>query len=382
MIDFSLTDEQQHLQKVIKDFARKELNDDIAGRDKKAEFSTALWSKCAAMDIMALPFPSEYGGCGLDFLTTTAAIEAFSYACKDSGLVHAVCTQLISGLLLNIFGNEDQKRQYLPLISRGEAIAAQAITEADSGSDALSMLTKAIKSGAQYVLDGRKMFITNGSIADLIFVLALTDPGRKTMGAHSFFLCEKERAGLSRGNPFEKMGLRTLQNCEIIFDSCGLPAANLVGREGQGAIIFNEMMEWERILFGACHLGNLTRIIETCVRYAKDRKQFGQPIGKFQSISNKIARMKINQELIRPLVYQAASHKDNNRRAAMEASIIKVFASESLKSACLDAVQIHGAYGYMTEFEIERDLRDSIAATIYSGTVEMNLLIIAKLLGL
>ena len=382
MIDSCLTEDQQHLQKVIRDFASKELNGDIAVRDKKAEFPAELWRKCAAMDIMALPFPSEYGGCGHDFLTTTVAIEAFSYACKDSGLVHAVCTQLISGLLLNIFGNEDQKSQYLPLISRGEAIAAQAITEADSGSDALSMLTKAVKSGDQYVLDGRKMFITNGPVADIIFVLALTDPGRKAMGAHSFFLCEKEREGLSRGNAFEKMGLRTLQNCEIVLEGCGLPAANLVGREGQGAIIFSEMMEWERILFGACHLGNLTRTMEACVRYARNRKQFGQPIGKFQLTSNKIARMKINQELIRPLVYRAASLKDTNKRATIEASVIKVFASESLKSACLDAVQIHGAYGYMTEFEIERDLRDSIASTIYSGTAEMNLVIIAKLLGL
>lgn len=382
MLDLSLTEEQKQLQKVIADFARKELNGDLAARDQKGQFPLDNWRKCASMDIMALPFPVELGGCGLDFLSTSIAIETLSYACKDSGLVLAIGTQLISGLLLNLFGNEEQKREYIPRLARGEIIAAQAITEADAGSDAFSMLTKAVRSEDQYIIDGRKMFTTNGSIADIIFVLAVTDPGRKTMGGHSFFVCEKGRTGLSHGNPFEKMGLRTLQNCELIFDACSLPSANLIGREGQGAIIFNEMMEWERILFGACHLGSLARIIETCVRYAKERKQFGQSIGKYQLVANKIARMKINQELIRPMIYQTAAQKDSNKRAAMEASVIKVFASESLKNACLDAVQIHGAYGYMVEYEIERDLRDSIASTIYSGTSEMNQLIIAKLLGL
>jgi alkylation response protein AidB-like acyl-CoA dehydrogenase len=180
----------------------------------------------------------------------------------------------------------------------------------------------------------------------------------------------------------EKMGLRTLQNCELIFDGCTVPSTNLIGKEGQGALMFNEIMEWERILYGACHVGTMMRISETCVRYARERKQFGQPIGKFQSVANKIAKMKVNIELAKLMVYKAALMKDKRKRATMEASIIKVFASESLKSACLDAVQIHGAYGYMTEFEIEKDLRDSIASTIYSGTSEINTMIIAKLLGL
>lgn len=382
MMDFSISDEQRHLQSAIEDFARKELNKDISGRDQEGRFPVDLWRRCAAMDLMALPFPAEYEGCGLDFLSTTLAIEALSRACKDSGLVHAICTQLVSGLLLNIFGSEEQKRLYLPAISRGEMIAAQAITEPDSGSDVMSLSTKATRSGDGYVLDGRKMFISNGPLADIILVLGLTDPSRKTMGAHSFFICEKNRPGLSCGNPLMKMGLRTLQNCEVILDSCALPSANLVGREGQGSIIFNEIMEWERILFGACHLGILDRMIETCVRYAKDRRQFGNPIGKYQSVSNKIARMRIDLELIGPLVRKAAALKGQGKRASMEASVIKVFASESLKNACIDAVQIHGAYGYMVEYEIERDLRDSMASTVYSGTSEMNLLIISRLLGL
>ena len=382
MTEISPTEEQDQLRKTITDFSRKELNIDAVGRDQKGAFPFELWKKCAGMDLMALPFPEEFGGCGLDFLSTTVAIEALSYGCKDSGLVHAIGAHLISGLMIKIFGSEEQKRRYLPGICRGEMIAAQAISEADAGSDVLSMLTKGARGDNGYVIDGRKMFISNGSVADVILVLAVTDPERKTMGAHSFFLLEKKTPGLSSGKAFEKMGLRSLQNCEIIIDSCSVSSESLVGREGQGAIIFNEMMEWERILFGACHLGNLRRVMEASARYAKERKQFGQPIGKFQSVSNKIARMKISEQLIRPLIQHAASKKDRNQRAAMDASVIKVFASESLKSACLDAVQIHGAYGYMVEFEIEQDLRDSIASTIYSGTTEMNMLIIARLLGL
>jgi len=382
VIEIELTAEQNQLRKTITDFSRKELNVDVAAHDRQGVFPLELWKKCAAMDIMALPFPEEYGGCGLDFLSTTVAIEALSYGCKDSGLVHGICAHLISGLLIKLFGSEEQKRLYLPRISRGEMIAAQAISEADAGSDVLSMLTKATRQGTEYIIDGRKMFISNASVADVILVLAVTDPGRKTMGAHSFFLLEKGVPGLSCGKAFEKMGLRTLQNSEVIIDVCPVSSDKLVGKEGQGAIIFNEMMEWERILFGACHLGSLTRVMETSVRYAKERKQFGQPIGKYQSVSNKIARMKISEELIRPLVHRAAAKKDLKQRAAKEASVIKVFASESLKSACLDAIQVHGAYGYMVEFEIEQDLRDSISSTIYSGTTEMNMQIIARLMGL
>lgn len=377
-----LTEEQDRLRRTIIGFAGKELNRDVTARDREGRFPLDMWKKCADMDILALPFPEDYGGCGLDFLTTTLAIEALSYGCRDSGLVHAICAHMVSGLLLRNFGSEELKRKYLPKISRGEIIAAQAITEADAGSDALSMLTRAEKAEQKYVLNGSKMFVSNGSVAHIVLALAVTDPARKTMGGHSFFLCERELNGLSFGKPFEKMGLRTLQNCEVVFDACVLPLECVIGREGQGAIIFNEMMEWERILFGACHLGSLVRIIETCVRYARERKQFGQPIGKYQSISNKIARMKINEELLRHLLIRAAAEKEAQKRAAMEASVIKVFASESLKAACLDAVQIHGAYGFMVEYDVEKDLRDSIASTIYSGTAEINMQIIARLLGL
>ncbi len=381
-MDFSLNEQQQHLQKTIITFARKELNKDITLRDKQGKFICELWQKCSDLDMMALPFPEAYGGCGMDFLTTVLSIEALAYACKDSGLVHAIIVQLTMGMLLSLFGSEEQKHKYLVPICRGEKIAAQATSEAEAGSDVFSMRTKAEKKDGNYIIEGCKMFISNGPVADTIFVLALTDKKRRTLGTHSIFIVDKECSGLSRSKPMEKMGLRTLQNCELIFDGCLVPSSNLIGKEGQGALIFSEIMEWERILYGACHVGTMMRICETCVRYARERKQFGQPIGKFQSVANKIANMKMNLELVKLMVYKAAVMKDNRKRATTEASIIKIFASESLKTVCLDAVQIHGAYGYMTEFEIEKDLRDSIASSIYSGTTEINTMIIAKLLGL
>lgn len=380
-MDFSLNEQQQHLQKTIIAFARKELNEDVKLRDQQGKFPYELWRKCSDMNMMALPFPEGYGGCGMDFLTTALSVEALAYACKDSGLVHAIIVQLTMGILLYLFGNEQQKRNYLVPICLGEKIAAQATTEAEAGSDVFSMHTKAEKKDNNYVIEGSKMFISNGSVADTVLVLALTNSKGKTLGTHSFFIVDKECSGFSRGKPMEKMGLRTLQNCELIFDGCKIPSTSLIGKEGQGALIFNEIMEWERILYGASHVGTMMRISETCIRYARERKQFGQPIGKFQSVANKIAKMKMNLELAKLMVYKAALMKDNRKRATMEASIIKVFASESLKSVCLDAVQLHGAYGYMTEFEIEKDLRDSIASTIYSGTSEINTMIIAKLIG-
>lgn len=380
--NFSLSEQQKEVREAIIAFGQKELNKGIESRDRHTQFPKELWQKCSEMDLMALPFPKAYGGCGMDFLSTVLSIEALAYACKDAGLVLALGTQIISGILIDLFGSEEQKHKYLAPICNGNMISAQAATEAEAGSDVFSIRTNAKKKDDTYVINGRKMFISNGSIADVVLVLVLTSSKRKSFGTHSFLIVEKNYNGFSTGKPMEKMGLRTLQNCELIFDDCAVPDSNLIGKEGQGTMIFNEIMEWERILFGACHVGTITRIIETCVRYSRERKQFGQSIGKFQSISNKIARMKMNLELAKTMVYKAASMKDNHKRAMLEASIIKVFASESLKNACLDALQIHGAFGYMTESEIERDLRDSIASTIYSGTVEINTMIIAKLLGL
>jgi hypothetical protein len=380
-MDFAINPQQEDLRRTIIRFAKKELNRDLVERDRAAAFPIELWRRCAELDLCALPFPEEHGGCNLDFVTTVLAVEALAYACHDSGLVHALLTQLVSGVAINIFGSPALKARHLPAICHGEKIVAQAATEADSGSDVFSMRTRALHQDGAYVLTGNKMFISNGPLADIVLVLALTNPERK-LGAHSMLLVERETPGFSSSRAFDKMGLRTLQNSELVFEECRVPGDNLIGKTGQGGMIFTEVMEWERILFGACHVGTMMRIVELCTAFAKERKQFGQPIGKYQAVSGKIARMKMNLELARLMVLKAAALKDDGRRAALEAAVVKVFGSESLRSASLDAVQIHGASGYMTETQIERELRDSVASTIYSGTVELNTVIISKLLGL
>jgi alkylation response protein AidB-like acyl-CoA dehydrogenase len=381
-MDLSFTKEQADISKSIIEFASKELNNNIIEDEEKAAFSHERWNKCAEIDLMGLLCPIEYGGCGMDLVTSLVGIQGLSYACKDSGLVHAIVTQLCCIIQISLFGNEDQKELYLSELSRGKKIAAQAITEPDAGSDVLSMRTEAIKDGTDYILNGSKTFISNGPLADVILVFAVTNTQRKRFGGISCFIVEKGLKGFSQGEPLDKMGLRTLQNGELFFDECRVPVDKVVGKEGQGIIIFNQVIEWERALMSAAHLGTMERLLELCIRYAKGRQQFGQPIGSFQSISNKLADIKMTIELGKAILYKAAWLKDRGRRATLETSIAKLFISEGLKSSCLEAVQIHGGYGYMKESELERELRDSVAATIYSGTSELQRNIISSLAGL
>jgi alkylation response protein AidB-like acyl-CoA dehydrogenase len=381
-VNMNLTEDQIDFRDSIIKFATQELNNDLEAKDQAEAFPREEWEKCAEMGILGLPFAEEYGGCAVDLKTTAVSIQALGYACKDSGLVHAVVSHILCGMQIELFGSEEQRKKYLPKICDGSMIGAQAITEADSGSDAFAMKTKAEKKDGGYLINGTKMFISNGPVADIALIFAITDPARKTLGGVSCFILEKGTPGFEECKAMSKMGLRTLQNGELVFVDCMVSAANLLGKEGFGAAMFADVIEIERALLFASHIGTLERVVEVSVKYAKERKQFGQSIGKFQAVSQKIADMKVNLELGRLILYQTISLKQEKKRAIMESSIAKLFISESLKSACLDAVQIHGAYGYMTEFEVERDLRDSIGSTIYSGTSELQRNIIAKLLGL
>ncbi|APG26934.1 hypothetical protein A7E78_03240 [Syntrophotalea acetylenivorans] len=382
-MEFVLSDEQIDLRDAVIRFARQEIDHDLPSYDKEGNFPFESWQKCADMQIIALPFAEAYGGCESDFLTTAIVLQALGYSCMDSGLVHALATQILCGLQIQQFGSPEQKRGFLPALCRGEKIFAQAITEPGAGSDAIgAMSTRAEKTEDGYVLNGSKMFISNGPIADVVIVFALTDSKGSRLGGVSCFMVEKETAGFERCRSIEKMGLSTLQNGELVFDDCYVPESALLGRVGQGAIIFNESMELERSLLPAAHLGTLERVLETSIAYAKKRSSFGKTIGKHQSVANKIVDMKIAFELGRLILYKAATLKTQGKRAAMEASIAKLYISEGLKQSCLDAVQVHGGYGFSKEYEIERDLRDSIAATIYSGTSEMQQAIISRLMGL
>jgi alkylation response protein AidB-like acyl-CoA dehydrogenase len=382
MVDLSFTEEQVAFRESILKFAKKELNNNLIENDEKATFSWENWKKCADMGLLSLLVPKKHGGQGADLLTNVLSMEALSYACRDSGLVHAIGTQICCIVQISLFASDFLKQAYLPELARGEKMAAQAITEPEAGSDVLSIQTKAQKTDNGYVLNGTKMFITNGPLADVIIVFVVTNPQKKKFGGISCFMVDKETKGFSRGNPLNKIGLRTLQNCELIFEDCLVPSDKLLGKESQGMIIFNEQIEWERTLLSAAYIGTMERVLESCINHVKTRSQFGQPIGKFQSISNKIADMKVNIELGKLILYKAAWLKDQKKRVPLETSIGKLFISESLKNACLEAIQIHGGYGYMKEFEIERELRDSIASTIYSGTSELQKNIISSLASL
>lgn len=381
-MDFSFTDEQLALAKAIGRFAEAELNGNVSSHDREGSFPRDAWDKCGGMGILGLPVPEEYGGSGQGVLSTVLAMEALGHGCRDNGLIFAINSQLWSCVIPILhFGSPAQKERYLPRLCRGELIGGHAATEPNAGSDVFSMKSRATKKDARYVLNGSKTFITNAPIADVMIVFAITDEAKSHLGL-SAFVVERDTLGLVVGRNIERMGLRTAMVGELSFDECELPAESLLGREGAGAAIFNSEMGWERCCLFACHLGTMQRQLETCVRYAKDRRQFGQPIGKFQAVANRIADMETRIELSRLILYKTAWLREQGKPSTLELALAKLFVSEAYVQTCLDAVQIHGAYGYSREYEIERDLRDSIASTIYSGTSEMQRNTIARMLGL
>ena len=381
-MDFSLSAEQQELKAAAAAFARRELDKDLATREAAGAFSPDAWRACAEFGIQGLPVPAELGGGGADILTTVLVMEALGYGCHDSGLIFSLNAQMWSlELPLVKFGTPEQQQAYLPGLISGDLIGVHAMTEPDSGSDAFSMRTRAERHGDRYVLNGTKLYITNAPVADVVLVFA-ADPGKPKMTGISAFLVEKGTPGFSVTRGLDKMGLRTSPMGEVVLDGCVVPAANRLGTEGAGMAVFNSSMTWERSCILAGALGAMQRQLEACVEYARIRQQFGQPIGKFQAVSNKMADMYLRLEAARLLVYQAAWLGQQGRPVLAEAAAAKLFASEAWVASSLDAIQIHGAYGYMKESGVERDLRDAVAGTIYSGTSEIQRVILARMLGL
>lgn len=380
-MDFAWTDEQQAFRKEVLRFAREELKEDMIENDHNEEFSWDGWKKCAQFGIQGLPIPVEYGGGGADTLTTVCALEALGYGCHDNGLMFSINAHMWSSEIpIWSFGTEAQKRKYLPKLVSGEFVGVHAMTEPMSGSDAYSMLSRAQKKGDRYIINGSKTFITNAQNADMVIVFANLDPAKGAAGV-SAFIVDKGTPGFSVSRKLHKMGLRTSPMAELSFQDCEVPVENLLGKEGGGSAIFTASMEWERICILASHLGAMQRLLETCVKYARERKQFGQAIGKFSAIANKIADMDVRLETGRLLLYKAAWLKSQGRHPLREASIAKLYVAEACVQSCLDAIQLHGGYGYMTEYQLERELRDAVSGTIYSGTSEIQRVIIAGLLG-
>lgn len=381
-MDFSFTEDQLTFKKSAIEFAELVLNQGNKERERKGEFNQDGWEKCAEFGIQRLPIPEEYGGLGMDILTCVATMEGLGYGCRDSGLLFAINSHIwtCESPILK-FGSDYQKTKYLPNLCNGSIKGGHAMTEADAGSDAFSMKCKAEKKGDRYILNGTKMFITNAPIADILLVFAVTDANKGFAGV-SAFIVEKDFPGFSVGRPFEMMGLKTCPLGEVILQDCEVPEENRLGKEGGGAAIFNSEMEWERSCLFATHVGAMAKDIEECIRYVNERQQFGKPIGKNQAISHKIADMQVRLELSRLALYKVAWLKAQGKRAPIESAIAKLFVSESYVENCMEALQIHGAYGYSAEMGLERNLRDSIAGKIYSGTSEIQRNIIATFLGL
>jgi alkylation response protein AidB-like acyl-CoA dehydrogenase len=381
-MDFAWTDEQLTYKKAVVEFAQKELNRDMVERDKHAEFSRDLWKKCADFGIHGMPFPEKFGGSEADILTTMLSMEGMGYGGSDNGLIFAINAQMWSVQMpIFTFGSPAQQEKYLPAMIRGEIIGAHGMSEPDTGSDAYNLRTRAERRDGGYVLNGSKMFVTNAPVSDMAVVFATVDPSRGMWGITGF-LVEKGTPGFTVSREIEKMGLRTSPMGELIFQDCYIPEENRLGPEGAGARIFNHSMEWERSCILASNLGAMERQLEKTIGYAREREQYGQPIGKFQSVANRIVDMKIRLETARLLLYKVAWMKKIGKPAVMEAAMAKLYLSECFVQSGLDAERTLGGYGYMTEFEVERDLRDAVGGTIYSGTSDIQRNIIARLLGL
>jgi alkylation response protein AidB-like acyl-CoA dehydrogenase len=381
-MNLDLTDEQRLLRDEIVRFARAELNRGARERDRDQEFAHDLWRKCGEMKLQGLPVPEEHGGGGLDALGTAIALEALGYGCEDGGLVFAICAHLLACVVpIWKHASDEQRERWLPRLCDGSMIAVNGMTEPDSGSDAFAMATRARPDGDGWVLNGAKTFSSNGPVADLALVYAVTDPEKGFAGITAFVV-EKEAHGFRAGQKFEKMGLRSCPIGELVLEDVRVGPDAVLGGEGAGATIFAQSMDWERACLGATHVGTMQRLLEGAVAHARARRSGGQPIGKYQAVSHKIADMKVRLEASRLLVYQAAWRLERTRASAIDASIAKLHVSDALVASAHDAVQILGGYGFLVESGVERTLRDSVASTIYSGTNEMQKNIIARWLGL
>lgn len=379
-MDFSWSQQQQELFDAISHFAAKELNHNLIENDRNGVFNRDGWKKCGELGLQGLAVSTDYSGLGQNPLTIVGALERLGYACRDNGLVFSlnahmwtVCMPLVA------FGTDEQKRKYLPGLCNGELIGGNAMSESNSGSDAYSLRTTAQKKGDKYILNGSKIFVTNGPVADVVVVFATVDRSKDVAGI-SAFLVEKSFPGFSAARQLEKMGLRTSPMAELFFDECEVPEENRLGKEGAGASLFTHSMTWERGCILASAVGSMQRLLETCIRYAKERKQFGQSISKFQLVSSKIVDMKVYLETARYMLYHGAYQRSQGRSAIMEAALAKLHISDCWVKCCEEAIQIHGGYGYMTECEVERELRDAIASRLFSGTSEIQRNIIASLL--
>lgn len=383
-MDFSWSEEQIKYRDSIVRFAEETLNDDLVDRDRHGHFSKDLWEKCARFGIQGLAAPAAYGGQHeeIDILSAMLAMEGFGYGCRDNGLALALNAQMWTVQIPIVqFGTEAQKEKFLRAFASGEQIGAHALTEPEAGSDILSMQMTAKKCDGGYVLNGEKRLITLAPLADVVLVFANVNPKLGRWGV-SAFLVEKGPESFVASPVRDKMGMRTVPFGELVFEDCFVPEENRLGAEGAGFSILNHSLEYDRCCILASQLGAMERQLEQTIRFVQERQQFGKPIGQFQSVSNRIADMKLRLETSRLLLYKVAWLKKTGKPATLEAALLKLHLSESFVASSLDAIRSFGGSGYLTGFEIERNLRDAVGGVLYAGTSDIQRNIISKWLGL
>ncbi|MGF7399860.1 acyl-CoA dehydrogenase [Thermoanaerobacterium thermosaccharolyticum] len=374
-MDFSLTKEQEMVRRVVREFAEKEVAPKAKEIDQTEEFPWDTVKKMAQNDMMGIPYPEEYGGAGGDYLSYIIAVEEISRACATTGVILSAHTSLGSFPIYQ-WGTEEQKRKYLVPLAKGEKLGAFGLTEPNAGTDAAGQQTTAVLDGDHYVLNGSKIFITNGGKADIYIIFAMTDKSKGTRGI-SAFIVEKDFPGFSIGKIEEKMGIRASSTAELVFEDCIVPKENLLGKEGEGFKIAMATLDGGRIGIAAQALGIAQAALDEEIKYAKERQQFGRPIGKFQGIQWYIADMATRINASRWLVYNAAWRKQVGLPYTMEAAMAKLHASETAMFVTTKTVQIFGGYGFTKDYPVERFMRDAKITEIYEGTSEVQKMVIS-----
>jgi len=376
---FELTAEQSMIKDLIHDFAQSEVAPGAVERDRTGAFPAEIFGKLAKLGLMGLPFPEQYGGGGADTISFAIVVEELSRVCASTGITYSAHISL-GGAPLERFGTEEQKVNFLTPLCLGEYLGAFGLTEPDAGSDAGGTRTAAVKDGDQWVISGTKCFITNASYAHNLVLTAVTDRSKGTNGI-SAFIVPTDAPGFTVLNPYEKMGLHASNTTELVLDRVAVPKEYLLGIEGNGYKQFLAVLDGGRIGIGAMAVGIAQGAYEKSLQYAKQRKQFGSSLSAFQAIRFKLADMAMNIEVARNMVYKAAWLKDQGRGFKKEAAMAKLFASEMCMRVCDQAVQIHGGYGYMREYEVERFMRDAKLLEIGEGTSEIQRMVIAGQIG-
>ena len=374
-MNFSLTKEQELVKQMVREFAINEVKPIAAEIDVTERFPMENVEKMARYNMLGIPFPTEFGGAGGDNVSYAMTVEELSKVCGTTGVIVSAHTSLCAAPIYQ-FGTQEQKEKYLTPLAKGEKLGAFGLTEPNAGTDAAGQQTTAVLEGDHYVLNGSKIFITNGGVADIFVVFAMTDKSKGTRGI-SAFIVEKGFPGFSIGKVEEKLGIRASSTTELVFENCIVPKENLLGKEGKGFAVAMQTLDGGRIGIAAQALGLAQGALDEAVAYMKERKQFGKSLSAFQGLQWMVADMDVQIEAARLLVYKAAYKKDKGQPYSVDAARAKLYASEVAMDVTTKAVQLFGGYGYTKEYPVERMMRDAKITEIYEGTSEVQKMVIA-----